>query len=426
MPTAGRPAADRGLRLRASAGSPCLPSSAGASRTSRRSTSATTRGRRTVRARPTRSAASPLEAVEWLLAQDVKLLVLACNTGHRACPRRRPRARRAVPVLGVVRPGAVAAAAATRSRQVGVIATAGTVESGAYPAAIVEADPATHVAQLACPELVPMVEAGILDGPARRVGPARLPRAAAGRRPRDGHAPARLHPLPAAAGADRGGSSGRAWRWSTRPSRRPSRSRTCSTRSARGRRRRHAGHRVATTGDVEAFVDGRRAPLRRAAPRGRIGRDRAGRAASPRLTPWHDTPGSSAPGIVVGGLLALGASVASREIMRRAGTRLLDWEAVREIAHRRLGDAAAPIPAAYRAEAEAFYRATLLRIEPIVAEEIGSPLPQPRSRRRRSWTAPVGRPQRRDLPRSCSSGSSARCSRRRRARHRRRARSRAG
>jgi coenzyme F420 biosynthesis associated uncharacterized protein len=81
-------------------------------------------------------------------------------------------------------------------------------------------------------------------------------------------------------------------------------------------------------------------------------------------------------GIVVGGLLALGASVASREIMRRAGTRLIDWEAVREIAHRRLGEAAAPIAAQQRAEAESFYRSTLLRIEPIVAEEIGSALPE--------------------------------------------------
>jgi coenzyme F420 biosynthesis associated uncharacterized protein len=86
--------------------------------------------------------------------------------------------------------------------------------------------------------------------------------------------------------------------------------------------------------------------------------------------------GRLASGIVIGGLLALGASVASREIMRRAGTRLIDWEAVRKIAHQRLGDAAAPLPAADRAEAEAFYRRTLLRIEPIVAEEIGSPLPE--------------------------------------------------
>ena len=80
-------------------------------------------------------------------------------------------------------------------------------------------------------------------------------------------------------------------------------------------------------------------------------------------------------GIVVGGLLAVGASIASREIVRRAGTRLIDWEAVRQIAHRRLGPAAAPIAQRQRAEAEAFYRATLLRIEPIVADEIGSQLP---------------------------------------------------
>ena len=86
--------------------------------------------------------------------------------------------------------------------------------------------------------------------------------------------------------------------------------------------------------------------------------------------------GRFAGGLLVGGLLALGASIASREIMRRAGTRLLDWAAVREIAHRRLGSAAAPLPAAQREEAEAFYRATLLRIEPIVAEEIGAPLPE--------------------------------------------------
>ena len=104
-----------------------------------------------------------IEAVDWLLRQDVKALVLACNTATaRALPLVRERSP--IPVLGVVRPGAVAAAAATRSRRVGVIATAGTVDSGAYPAAIAEADPSTRVAQVACPELVPMVEAGIVEG----------------------------------------------------------------------------------------------------------------------------------------------------------------------------------------------------------------------------------------------------------------------
>jgi len=104
-----------------------------------------------------------LESVDWLTAQDVKLLVLACNTAT-ARALDAVRARVDVPVVGVVRPGAVAAAAATRSRHVGVIATAGTVESGAYHEAIVEADPQISVAQQACPELVPMVEAGIVDG----------------------------------------------------------------------------------------------------------------------------------------------------------------------------------------------------------------------------------------------------------------------
>jgi len=98
-----------------------------------------------------------------LLAHDVKLLVLACNTAT-ARALDLVRARSTVPVVGVVRPGAVAASAATRSGNVAVIATAGTIESGAYPAAIIEAASGTTVAQLACPELVPMVESGILSG----------------------------------------------------------------------------------------------------------------------------------------------------------------------------------------------------------------------------------------------------------------------
>ncbi|MEO8639191.1 MAG: glutamate racemase [Chloroflexota bacterium] len=104
-----------------------------------------------------------LESVAWLLAQNVKLLVLACNTATaQALPMVRELA--AVPVLGVVRPGALSAAASTRVGHVGVIATAGTVASGAYPTAIGEADPALIVTQQACPELVPMVEAGQLHG----------------------------------------------------------------------------------------------------------------------------------------------------------------------------------------------------------------------------------------------------------------------
>jgi len=81
-------------------------------------------------------------------------------------------------------------------------------------------------------------------------------------------------------------------------------------------------------------------------------------------------------GIVVGGLLATVATVAQREIVRRAGSQLIDWEAVRLIARRRLGAHAARIPAGQRVAAEAFYRTALLRIEPVVAAEIGAQLPE--------------------------------------------------
>ncbi len=104
------------------------------------------------------------ECVSWLLAQEIKLLVIACNTAtSQALPQVREQAD--VPVVGVVRPGAVAGAAATRSGHVGVVATAGTVSSGAYPAAIEEADARLVVSQQACPTLVPLVESGRVDDP---------------------------------------------------------------------------------------------------------------------------------------------------------------------------------------------------------------------------------------------------------------------
>lgn len=100
-----------------------------------------------------------LESVRWLAAQDVKLIVIACNTAT-AHALDAVRAEVDVPVLGVVRPGAVMASAATRAGHVGVIATAGTVGSGAYERAILEANPAIEVSQQACPDLVPLVESG--------------------------------------------------------------------------------------------------------------------------------------------------------------------------------------------------------------------------------------------------------------------------
>ena len=105
-----------------------------------------------------------LESARWLAGQEVKLLVIACNTAT-AHALEEIRAAVEVPVIGVIRPGAVMASAATRAGQVGVIATAGTVGSGAYVRAILDANPAIEVTQQACPDLVPLVEAGEASTP---------------------------------------------------------------------------------------------------------------------------------------------------------------------------------------------------------------------------------------------------------------------
>jgi glutamate racemase len=102
-----------------------------------------------------------LDALAW---RDVKAIVVACNTST-AIALPLLRRRYALPVLGVVRPGATAAALATRTRAVGVIATQATVRSHAYFAAIKEEDPFVEVYEHATPELVPLVEAGSLEGP---------------------------------------------------------------------------------------------------------------------------------------------------------------------------------------------------------------------------------------------------------------------
>ncbi|TMC65124.1 MAG: glutamate racemase, partial [Chloroflexi bacterium] len=105
------------------------------------------------------------ESVEALVARDVKAVVIACNTSTAvALPHLRRRYE--LPILGVIRPGAAAAALASRNRRVGVIATPATVRSHAYFWAIKEENPAIEVYEHATPSLVPLVEAGQLTGPA--------------------------------------------------------------------------------------------------------------------------------------------------------------------------------------------------------------------------------------------------------------------
>jgi glutamate racemase len=138
------------------------------------------------------------ESLDALVERDVKALVVACNTST-AVGIASFRRRYDLPVLGVIRPGASAAALATRNRRVGVIATPATIRSHAYFNAIKDENPAVEVYEHATPDLVPMVEAGELTGPIAEATVAASLAALFGERDADGES---IFPRPAGASID--------------------------------------------------------------------------------------------------------------------------------------------------------------------------------------------------------------------------------
>ncbi|WP_053237945.1 glutamate racemase [Sandaracinus amylolyticus] len=98
-----------------------------------------------------------------LAKHGIKMLVVACNTVS-AVALDHLRVELDMPVLGVIEPGARAAVRASKSGRIGVIATAGTVGSGAYPRAVASFETRAEVKQLPAPLLVPLAEEGWLDG----------------------------------------------------------------------------------------------------------------------------------------------------------------------------------------------------------------------------------------------------------------------
>lgn len=104
-----------------------------------------------------------LEITDLLLQENCKAIVVACNTASAlALPRLEESVP--VPVMGVIRPGAEAAVAATRNGHIGVIGTRATIGSGAYERAISALDPSVRLTVRACPLFVPLIEEGWLEG----------------------------------------------------------------------------------------------------------------------------------------------------------------------------------------------------------------------------------------------------------------------
>src|ERR1700676_5153573 len=104
------------------------------------------------------------EIAEELLGRGAKLLVVACNSATAAAlpslSRRMMQTTLGVNVLGVVRPEAFQAVAATRRGRIGLLATPTTVASGASEEGVCSVDPHVTLHSVACPTLASIIQAG--------------------------------------------------------------------------------------------------------------------------------------------------------------------------------------------------------------------------------------------------------------------------
>ena len=104
------------------------------------------------------------QIVRFLRTQDVKAIVIACNTAS-AYALEEIKKEIDIPIIGVVKPGAVTATKATRNGKIGVIATEGTINSQIYTQYIKDLKQDAEVLGKACPLFVPLVEEGLLEDP---------------------------------------------------------------------------------------------------------------------------------------------------------------------------------------------------------------------------------------------------------------------
>lgn len=104
------------------------------------------------------------QIAEELLRRRCKLLVIACNAATSAAlpilERRMMETTLGVDLLGVVRPEAMQAVAATRNGRIGLLATPTTVASGSYERAVGSVDPHVTLHAVACPTLASIIQAG--------------------------------------------------------------------------------------------------------------------------------------------------------------------------------------------------------------------------------------------------------------------------
>ena len=103
-----------------------------------------------------------IQAANFLLRKNIKLLVVACNTAS-AVALKELRKFLTIPVIGMIEPGAKMALQESRKGNVGVIGTRATINNKAYAHELKKLNPKVKVFEQACPLFVPLAEEGWLD-----------------------------------------------------------------------------------------------------------------------------------------------------------------------------------------------------------------------------------------------------------------------
>ena len=104
------------------------------------------------------------QIADFLAAQNVKMMVIACNTITATCLDELRARYPSIPIIGIISPAAkTIARTCDETNRIGVIATKATIASDDYPRKILEKNPALHVFSKATPAFVPLIEEGIID-----------------------------------------------------------------------------------------------------------------------------------------------------------------------------------------------------------------------------------------------------------------------
>lgn len=109
-----------------------------------------------------------IENAVFLMEHNIKILVVPCNTASSVSIEKLRKIFN-IPVIGVIEPGAEKAIQVTKSGRIAILATRGTVQSGAYQAHLKRLRPDVQALAIACPLLVPLIEEGMQNHTAMRL-----------------------------------------------------------------------------------------------------------------------------------------------------------------------------------------------------------------------------------------------------------------